>query len=441
MLKLILLWVAKQGSVFAALILAAALVLTVSTSYHAGASGPGNSPSPTVLTPSTGLPTIPYQLQPINTIMLAPTTQCRLIVPANPFSAAGLATPWQLAAGLAPCSEADPATAVFVQATIFSPSTGQFFVYTPLVINAGSLPAVATVIPHFPTDAVVGIWVGGNGISTQLVGDGAGACVNGTPTPFGQVAFCGASAFFAAVNATGYQAPPLGIGLDGLPCPTVRDFSIVDQDQSDNVQSVYLLANDGQTAQDNTLNRQLLDAAIPVRNPSDNSVLSLGVDKALGCKPWMVPDLTDPTGGTLATSQALDELQAAQLQPQPQAFIPAGDPMALGVLTPDLAKINQYRAGVDQPLAATLADASTAVYCVNILQVAPQKLLLDKPFFSTAISPVPAVADSLYTFMAQRLATTLGPAGLNCTGLLNITNPINMTMQGNLVIAASINGK
>ena len=65
---------------------------------------------------------------------------CTLTVPANPLSAQGLATPWQLGDG---CSMANAATeGAFVEATILAPN-GQVQVYNPLVITAGTTPAAA----------------------------------------------------------------------------------------------------------------------------------------------------------------------------------------------------------------------------------------------------------------------------------------------------------
>ena len=64
---------------------------------------------------------------------------CTLTVPANPLTAQGLATPYQLGDG---CSMADAGTeGAFVEATILSPN-GQVQVYNPLVITAGTTAAV-----------------------------------------------------------------------------------------------------------------------------------------------------------------------------------------------------------------------------------------------------------------------------------------------------------
>ena len=66
---------------------------------------------------------------------------CQLIVPANPLSAAGLATPYQLTGpgGQDPaasgCTQANPNLQAFVQATILNPATGRLWVYEPLVVT------------------------------------------------------------------------------------------------------------------------------------------------------------------------------------------------------------------------------------------------------------------------------------------------------------------
>src|SRR5438105_4107973 len=74
-------------------------------------------------------------------------TDCQLIVPANPLSAQGLATPYQLTGpgGQDPaasgCQMSNPALQAFVQATIIDPVTGRLSVYEPLVVTLGSQPA------------------------------------------------------------------------------------------------------------------------------------------------------------------------------------------------------------------------------------------------------------------------------------------------------------
>src|SRR5690242_6310570 len=107
------------------------------------------------------------------------TVDCTLVVPADPLSAQGLATPYRL---LAPCQEADPGSSAFVQATIVDPATGALSVYNPVVVDDKSTPVAPPVVPKLPAGAVVGIWFGFNGDNLTLGDSGgsltAGACVN-----------------------------------------------------------------------------------------------------------------------------------------------------------------------------------------------------------------------------------------------------------------------
>ena len=74
----------------------------------------------------------------------AASMNCTLTVPANPLTARGLATPWQLGDG---CSMANTGTeGAFVEATILSPN-GTVQVYNPLVITAGTTPAATPAAP------------------------------------------------------------------------------------------------------------------------------------------------------------------------------------------------------------------------------------------------------------------------------------------------------
>ncbi|MGZ3629724.1 MAG: hypothetical protein ACXVDN_18950, partial [Ktedonobacteraceae bacterium] len=285
---------------------------------------------------------------------------CTLIVPADPLTAIGLATPYQLVAtnvNNGPCNEANKAQAAFVQAAIFDPATSTLSVYNPLVVDQGTQPAVAPATPQLPQGAVVGIWFGFNGNNLTLQGTNnslqTGNCVNGIAgSNFGQFAYCNAPAFFQAANqaiqAGKLIAPPVGTARDGLPCPSVRDFAIVDQDQSDNVTTTYLVNGNGQTAQMTTANLAALQNAQPQVNASDNRLLDVGIDAALGCTPWMAPDLANP--GQMVTALPLNELQAAARQVAPVALVPARDPMVLVGTKNNLDKLNAYRVGVDQSL-------------------------------------------------------------------------------------------
>jgi hypothetical protein len=254
-----------------------------------------------------------------------------------------------------------------------------------------------------------------------------GNCVNGAGggSLFGQFAYCNAPAFFQAANAAmaagtlkPNPATPLGKGNDGLPCPSVRDFSVVDQDQSDNVTTTY---NNGGLV-----------------NASDNRLLDVALDGALGCTPLMAPDLANP--GQMATALPLNELQAASQQAAPQALVPLGDPMTLVNNTPDANKTNLYRMGVDQPAVGASDGGNTRMYCRNLLNIAPQRMVTDAQLTGAANSPDAAAATTLFTFLAQRFVTTFeGPlgTGLQCTAPGQ--GPVQVTKNANgVAVAATI---
>jgi hypothetical protein len=356
---------------------------------------------------------------------------CILLVPPNPLSAQGLATPYRL---LPPCHEADQATAAFVQGAVVDTDTGIISVYNPLVIDEGTRPAIPPVFPQLPANHMVALWFGFNGNTLTLQGEGVrqGNCVDGLV----QFAYCNAPAFFKVVNQNPQvKIPALGTSqVDGKMCPTVRDFSIVDQDQSDNTTTTYLLTPTGQTAQNTAANRAALGSTL-AKNPSDERLLTL-VDAALGCTPYEAPDLADNGNGVPALP--LNELQAAAFQRAPSALVPANDPFVLVNGQPNLQQLNAYRLGVDQPPAASLADASTTAYCRNLLQIAPARLALDKPFTQAKPSPDPAVASNLFAFLAQRFVFTFENQGLNCTGLLKVTDPVTLTFANGVVVDATI---
>src|ERR1700732_1113194 len=99
----------------------------------------------------------------------AASMNCTLTVPANPLSARGLATPWQLGDG---CSMANAGTeGAFVEATIMSPN-GQVQVYNPLVVTAGTTPAAMPAAPSIARGSQVIIDVGFNGTNLVLQGRG-----------------------------------------------------------------------------------------------------------------------------------------------------------------------------------------------------------------------------------------------------------------------------
>ena len=384
---------------------------------------------------------------------------CTLIVPANPLSAQGLATPYQLVAtnpANGACNEANKVQAAFVQGAVIDTATGQISVYNPLVVDQGTQPAVQPTVPTLPARSVVALWFGFNGGNLTLQSTNnslqQGGCVNGVNgSIFGQFAYCNAPRFFASANLAmrrGQLVPPaLGMASDGKTCPTVRDFSVVDMDQSDNVPTQYILNGKGQVAQLTAANTATLTNAgngVQMQTPqlqvnaSDNRLLDVALDGAMGCHPWMVPDLADP--GHMVPALPLNELQAAKFQAAPVAVVPANDPLVVVNGQPNLNKINAYRRGVNQPRAASLNAASTTTYCTNLLSTAPARLQLDMQTTQNRPSPDAAVATNLFTFLGQRFAATFGANGLNCVQLLNKPNPVTVTVDGNgVATAATIN--
>ncbi|HEY0806797.1 MAG TPA: hypothetical protein VGD84_17120 [Pseudonocardiaceae bacterium] len=376
-----------------------------------------------------------------------PNPDCALTVPANPLTAKGLATPYQLFAenkAAGPCDEANTVQSAFVEASIIDPATGAVSVYRPLVVNRGAQPAAPETVPTLPANAVVGLWFGYNGNNMTLRSHhgslNAGNCVNGAQgSIFGQFAFCNAPAFFTAANAAiakgQLKVPALGKAKDGLACMTTRDYGMIDQDQSDNVISSYLVRPNGQVAQNTAANAAKMKDATTLVNGSDNLLLDGFIDPALGCKPWTAPDLTNP--GQLVSSLALNELFAAKNQAAPVALVPMIDPMVLVNGIDNAAKTNLYRSGVDQPANTNLQTGvpSPSTYCMNTLTLAAKRIQQDKNFFLKAPSPAPMAANNLFTFLAMRYSQSL--TNLNCSKLIKVGNPVKLvTDKAGVVVNA-----
>jgi len=402
---------------------------------------------------------------------VVPAMDCTLILPPNPLTATGLATPFQLT-NTNPgevCHELDPNQSAFVQAAIIDPQSGHISIYAPLVIDAGTQPAVAPTPPVLPPNAIVALWFGFNANNLKLQGPaspkaakgpdhphasyddnegmehehhgrGAGGdpsagdddfladnrCVNGIGASlFSQFSYCNAPAFFAAADAAvaagKLTIPPLGMGKDGQPCPTTRSFGVVDQDQSDNVPTQYL-SYKGQVAQYNMANVANLSGAKKFGNPSDNRLVDLLLDPALGCTPFTAPDLSNP--GFDAPALPLNELQARAYQAAPVALVPMNDPMVLVDTQQNLQKVNAYRRGVHQPHARSASDADSVAYCTNLRKIHPAKLKLDQTIFTGRPSPFPLMATNLFTWMSQRYVQSY--ANLGCDVLLK--QPVNVTL-------------
>jgi hypothetical protein len=414
--------------------------------------------------PSGGASGSPAASAPATTT--AANVNCDIVVPANPLTAKGLATPYQLTGpdGMSPaasgCTMANAAAlGAFVQATILNTRTGALSVYDPLVITQGTTPAVAPTVPVLPRQYVATIDFGFNGTDLIQVGATANAlaqgnCVNGQAgSVFGQVSFCNGTNFFnqahqleregrlkvpseGTSNKIVASGGTLGTGTD---CPTTQNFDMVDQDQSDNVTTEYLLnPATGQTAQDTTSNAANIAGSALLINGSDNALLDLFMDPVLGCTPFQAPDLANNNQPT--SSQALDELLSEKNAPKLDALVPENDEMTLnGAGAFDTAKTNLYRAELGQaPIsAANNTTDSPAMYCQNMVNVQTPFLQANQTLLATGQSPVTAVGDNLLTFLGNRLNMSF--TNLACQNF-GLTNPVTVTLNGaGVAVAATFN--
>jgi hypothetical protein len=378
---------------------------------------------------------------------------CTLVVPKQPLTAKGLATPYILKGTdpSIPCSVADPNSGVFVQGAFISPTTGQIKVYNPLVVDAvHPTPGVAPIEPVLPSDAVVALFVGSNGVNTSLQftdphDDSAANCLQG----FGQEAWCNAPAFYKAADdaiaAKKLVLPELGVGqleTNPGPCPTVRSFRIVDQDQSDNVTTKYLQLPSGLYASNTAANRKAYPTATIIANPSDNLLNSEFIDPAIGCTPFMVPDAQDDDA--LTPSMPTDELFAKHHQAAPIAVVPLSDPMTfhspftnvnpttLQTITDhdveSLFRVDLYRLNSDQPLARSHAGADPTTYCTNLREIQlTQMIIPDAALLKKFPSPVASLGTSLYAFFVNRYSQSY--QFLNCQELIGLPSNVTVTFN------------
>ena len=262
-------------------------------------------------------------------------------------------------------------------------------------------------------------------------------------SPFGQVSFCHGTHFFWAARRAERQGkltvPSAGTSpKTGKPCPTTRSFAVVDQDQSDNVTTQYLLTASGRTAQFSKANAAAMTGASVISNGSDNVLLDGFLDPALGCKPFTAPDLSQ--GGAPGTSQALDELSAAKNQAAPVALVPENDPMTLVNNALNATKTNHYRDMVGQPDISAKTDAadSPANYCRNMMNIQARFLSNHEALLASAPSPVPAVGNNLLSFMANRLIMSY--VNLSCQKF-GVHNPVKVTFNSKGAATSATFGK
>jgi hypothetical protein len=415
--------------------------------FQSGTSNSGVNPVPLGLlvspTPSPNVSTTPAtSLTSVN---------CDIIVPANPLSARGLATPYQLTGtdGMTPAeSGCRMSNAVkvgaFVQATILDPATGALSVYDPLVVTKGIRPAVVPRVPGIPANAVVTIDFGFNGKDLFQVGAtpttlADANCVNGQAgSIFGQFSFCNGIDFFNAVQkderegllkvpspGTSDKIIPSGGDMGtGQVCPVSRNFEVAGQDPGDDVTTEYLLNPvTGQTAQNTTSNAGNIAGATLLLSRSPDTLLDQFLDPVLGCTPFQAPDLANNDVPTI--SQALDEILSGAYQPKIAALVPENDETVLNGDEFDAAKTDMYRAELGQaPISnQTNKTSDPEMYCQNIVDIQTPFLAANRTLLATGQSPVKAVGDNLLTFMANELNMSF--TSLSCQHF-RLTNPVTV---------------
>jgi len=352
---------------------------------------------------------------------------CNIIVPENPLSMRGLASPYIY-------ENCDMNTnPSFVQASILDLDNGEISVYSPLIINKNTCPLVTPVFPKLPVRNIIGLWFGSNADNIKLIDTNGSLkkanCINGLGNSiFGQFAYCNAVEFFNATKNI-IQIPQLNIANDGIICPTTRDFMIVDMDPSDNLQTSYIILNN-KTAQNTAINRATYPEAKILVNPSDERLLSDVIYPILNCKPFTGRNLAD--SDSLVTSLALNELQAT-LQPLPQALIPINDPMVMINKKYSIEKLNLYRVGVNQKKVNTIDEANGGDFCEGLITTGASRLHKNKISFSSRPSPDLATANNLFTFLANRFNNTF--VNLKCA-TFNKINPVVLFLERNIVIDA-----
>jgi len=367
---------------------------------------------------------------------------CGIIIPANALTAAAMQAPWFAstpfpAAG--PCNQSNVGQTSFVQGAIINLATGAISIYNPLVIDQGATPGVAPTKVALPASYIAAYWFGTNaGTLTLMNAAGTNSlaqaqCVNGggnTYTQFGQYAYCNAPAFYdaarIAIGKNQLMPPSLGIGLNGAPCDSTRSFNVVDQDQSDNVVTTYLLNTvTNKISQDTAANRKAIGTANfqVLANGSDNRLVAVILAAAMHCTVWHVTDLADT--GAVVAALPLNELQAAVQQAAPVARCPSGHAMTLdGNGNPDINKLNAYRTGNVQVPVQTLNDANQVTYCQNMYSIGASYIFNNMQYFVNNTSPDPANTANLFLFLVSRFNTAVGANGLNCVGLLNQPSPL-----------------
>jgi hypothetical protein len=95
----------------------------------------------------------------------------------------------------------------------------------------------------------------------------------------------------------------------------------------------------------------------------------------------------------------------------------------------DLAKTNLYRSEIGQPLVNRQSQESSSpqMFCQNLINIQGAFVAANQALLATQPSPVPTAGDSLYTFLASRLAGSFD--NLNCQNF-GLHNPVLMVTDG-----------
>ena len=384
--------------------------------------------------------------------LLVQSQDCFLTVPNDPLNT-GLFTPWFVSTNPISqlnCSQLIDGTEVFVEATIFDIDNNKFFVYNPLVIDINTIPAIQPTVVPLPLNNVVVIHVGINGDTITLLPTlkyninsiDTGNCINGLPngSVFGQFAYCNGLNFFQTVNKN------INIGLLTVPqilnsalgdmCPTTRSFPIVDQDQSDNVLTSYIITQDLKVAQDTPNNRIWLKVLKIISNGSDNRLLNVFVNPAIGCQSFTACNLVD--NNIKQSSLALNEIQANLLPiTNTTALVPSFNPMVLDNNIQSIQKTNLYRDGVNQPRILQLNNNNNINYCNQMGNLTPIFFNNHKNELLNMISPAVDIANNLLNFLAFRFQQSWEI--LNCKVLIGSPSPIITIVDPNTGIVISNN--
>ena len=95
----------------------------------------------------------------------------------------------------------------------------------------------------------------------------------------------------------------------------------------------------------------------------------------------------------------------------------------------DAAKTDLYRAEIGQAPVDGQTDASSSpqMYCQNLVNIQTAFLAANESLLAAAPSPIPTIGDTLYTFMANRLASSFDNLGCKSFGL---AQPVAVVVNG-----------